>query len=136
MKSRYIFVFPTEAINKPLTYHLIKDFDLKVNIFNAYINSGEEGNLAVEIEGSSGQIRDGLEYAKDLGVECSTLEKRVSFNHDECINCGACVAVCYSGALQMDAGTMELNFDKDKCTVCELCTTACPLQLFKINFVE
>ena len=136
MKSRHIFVFPTEAINTPLTYHLIKDFDLKVNIFNAYINSGEEGNLAVELEGSPEQIRKGLEFAENLGVECSSLDKRINFNHDDCINCGACVAVCYSGALKIAGETMELSFDKNMCTVCELCTTACPIQLFKIDFVE
>ncbi len=136
MKAKYIFVFPTETIHEPLTYHLIKDYDLKVNILNAYINSGEEGNLALEIEGDNDNINAGLDYAKTKGIECYTLDKRLRFNLDECINCGACIAVCYSGALQMNKETWELSFDKDKCTVCELCTTACPLKLFKIDFVE
>jgi len=136
MNARYVFTFPTNIINQPLVYNLIKEFDLKINIFNAYINSGEEGNLAIELEGTKEQISKGLNYAQSIGVSYTTLDKKIIWNHDNCVNCGACTAVCYSGALTVSRKTLKLEFNPDKCTVCELCTDACPFGLYKIDFVE
>jgi ferredoxin len=136
MKGRYVFTFPTSAINQPLIYNLIKNYDLKINIFNAYINSEEVGNLALEMEGTEEQKNAGLNYAKSVGVEYTTLDKKISWNSNNCIDCGACTAVCYPGALVISKETLSLVFNHNKCTVCELCTTACPFGLYKIDFVE
>ena len=93
MKTRYIFTFPTQVINEPITYNLIKNFNLKLNIFNAYINSGEEGNLAIELEGEKEFIKKGIEYAGTKGVLCTPLEKKIFFQEEKCVHCGACTAV-------------------------------------------
>lgn len=125
-----------EVVDVPITYHLIKDFDIKVNILNAYISSGKEGNLAVELEATKVNLEKGLAYIKTQNVKCTPLVKKVLFNKTSCINCGSCTAVCFAGALTMNKETWQLEFDHKKCIVCELCTTACPIKLFKIDFVE
>ena len=50
-----------------------------------------------------------------------------------CIHCGSCTAVCFSGALTMSRATNEMVFNPEKCVVCELCLKACPLRLFSID---
>ncbi len=136
MKQRFVFRFPTETINIPVSWHLIRDFGLKLNIFNAYINSGEEGNLALELEGSKTEIGAGIQFVRSQGVLAEPIEKHIHIGMEHCVHCGACTAVCYPGALTLHHITRQLNFDHNKCTVCELCTSACPLKLIKISFVE
>ncbi|MFH0893360.1 MAG: NIL domain-containing protein [Bacteroidota bacterium] len=136
MTQRFILTFPTHAINEPVVYHLITDYSIKINIFNAYINSGEECNLALEMDASRVQIDQARSYLNDTGIVCEPLDKKIAFKSEACIHCGSCTAVCYSGALKMDKPDWKLQFDASSCTVCELCTTACPLKLFYIDFVE
>lgn len=136
MKQRFVFRFPTETINIPVSWHLIRDFGLKLNIFNAYINSGEEGNLALEIEGPKAEIGAGIEFVRSQGVLAEPIEKHIQIGIEKCVHCGACTAVCYPGALTLHPETRHLHFNSRECTVCELCTAACPLKLIKISFVE
>ncbi len=42
---------------------------------------------------------------------------------ENCVDCGACVDVCYVGALRFDA---RLSFDADRCIGCGLCVSRCP----------
>jgi ferredoxin len=42
---------------------------------------------------------------------------------ENCVDCGACVDVCYVGALQFDG---RLTFDADRCIGCGLCVSHCP----------
>lgn len=136
MKKRFILTFPPAAVQEPVTYTLIKEYDIKVNILNAYISSEEGGRLAVELEGDEKLIRKGLQYIRKLSIDCEPLEKSIMFRQELCIDCGACTAVCFPGALKLERKTWKLKFDSQQCVVCELCTTACPLKLFHIDFVE
>ena len=36
-KIKVTLYFPANKVTKPITYHLVKDYDLKVNILNADI---------------------------------------------------------------------------------------------------
>lgn len=134
MKKRYILTFPAEILNQPFTYQLIKEFDIQVNILKARITSGEEGYLLMGMSGEKAKIDKAIEYLKQKKIKCSTIEKQVIFKQDECIHCGSCTAVCFSGALTMNKESRQLEFNPQKCTVCELCTKACPLSLFEIDF--
>ncbi len=134
MKKRYILTFPPEVIEEPITYRLIKDFDIKINILNADISAGEEGHLLLGIWGKTSNINKAVNYLQNSGIKCEAIEKKVRFNQQACIHCGSCTAVCFSGALTMDKENWKLNFNPEKCTVCELCITACPLGLHEIDF--
>ncbi len=45
---------------------------------------------------------------------------------DRCAVCGDCVAVCSSGALELEEG--KLIFKRDYCSACGLCVMVCPRQ--------
>jgi len=53
-----------------------------------------------------------------------------SLNKEKCLKCGACVAVCPVGALELK------NFpenDKEKCTLCGICQKACPVAAITVT---
>lgn len=134
VKKRLVLRFPADRVNDPITYVLIKDYDVSINILNADITHGKEGNLLVEMKGEAGQMDKALEYLNAKNVLVSPVVKTILFNDAECIHCGACASVCFPGALTMKESNRKLKFSPDRCVACELCIKACPLQLFELNF--
>ncbi len=136
MKKRMVLSFPLTKVNEPVTYKLIKDFDILVNIINADITPGKEGKLLVELKAPRENIEKAEEYFDSLNIQYNPVMKSILLNQEKCIHCGSCSAVCFADALHMDQESRELIFKPEKCIACELCITACPLQLFEINFSE
>ncbi|HOI49075.1 MAG TPA: NIL domain-containing protein [Prolixibacteraceae bacterium] len=134
IKRRFILNFPPDSGDKPLSYHLVRDYDIRINILKAEVFPGKRGSLLLEMQGTAANIEAGISYLTRHEVVCEPLEKRIRFQHEKCINCGNCTAVCFAGALTIGPPDWELQFDKSLCVVCELCVTACPLKLFEINF--
>lgn len=133
-KQRMVLRFPAESVDEPITYILIKEHDVMINILNADISHGKEGNLLIELSGEKESVVGAMEYLKSKQVEISPVVKTILFKQAECIHCGACASVCFPGALDMDQDSRELGFLPEKCVACELCIKACPLQLFELNF--
>ncbi len=134
MKRRFTIKFKPEETKKPLTYHLVKDYNLKVNILRADINEGQEGRLLMEVDANKADLEKGLDFLKAEGVEIIPLEQQLKWKKEECIHCGACTAVCFSGALKLDREKWEVILDSEKCVVCGLCVSACPLKIISIDF--
>jgi ferredoxin len=135
MKERFILRFPPECSEKPLTYYLIKDYDVKVNILRAEITPGKEGRLLIEVEAEENNLKQGLHYLKEELVSVNPLSREITINREECVHCGLCTAVCFSGALEMDRESWELRFNPERCVACELCIQACPLRLINLHFM-
>lgn len=125
--------FPVGQITMPLTYNLVKRFDLQINILHADIGLTKTGKLIVDITGTEWNIEAGLKYIQDQGIRYKLFTKSIIWQEDDCVHCGACTAVCPSGALQMDKQDWSLTFDKEKCMVCELCVKACPLNVMCVT---
>ena len=126
--------FPAETVNEPITYTLIRDYDIQVNILNADITHGKEGKLLVEMSGHEQNLEEAILYLENKHVDISPVVKTILFNDSGCIHCGACSSVCFPGALSMDPGDRKLVFLPEQCVACELCIKACPMQLFELNF--
>ncbi|MGE0018808.1 MAG: NIL domain-containing protein [Draconibacterium sp.] len=134
IKKRFILNFPPDSGDKPFSYHLVKDYDIRINILKAEVYPGKRGSLLLELQGKKENIEQGVEYLRKQNIICESLEKRIHFQEERCIDCGNCTAVCFAGALTMNHETWKLEFDKSQCVVCELCIPACPLHLFEIDF--
>lgn len=135
MKSRrFVLTFPPETTGEPITYNLIRKFNIMVNIVKADVTPGHIGHLVMEMTAPRKVLDEGMEYMKLHNVECVPIDRKITYVKDLCIHCGACTAVCFAGALTMNHRTAELTFDPEECVVCELCLTACPLKLFSIDF--
>lgn len=131
--KRFVLTFPPEASGEPVTYNLIKKFDIMVNIVRADVSPGKIGHLVMEMTAPVKTLKEGMEYIRQHNVECEPIDKKIRYRMEECIHCGACSAVCFAGALTMDRHTAELRFDPEQCVVCELCLKSCPLKLFSID---
>jgi len=134
IKKRYILNFPPDSGDKPFSYHLVKDYDIRINILKAEVYPGKRGSLLLELQGKKENIDHGVEYLQKQNIVCESLDKRIHFQEEKCIDCGNCTAVCFAGALTMNHESWKLEFDKSQCVVCELCIPACPLHLFEIDF--
>jgi ferredoxin len=134
MKKRYILTFPPKIVEVPLIYHLIKNYDVKINILKADVAPDEEGHLLIEMEGDNKNINKSIDYINKLEVIIKPIENTIRFEQSKCIHCGACTAVCFAEALAINPNSWELIFEPEKCVVCKLCIKACPLKLFDFNF--
>jgi len=133
-KKRVVLSFPPQMIDQAVTYKLIKDFDLMINILRARITPKEQGRLVLEMTGKKPALDAGINYLKEVGVEIQSLAQDVKWHEDRCVHCTACVSICPPKALELDRTKMEVSFKKDKCIACELCLPVCPYQAMEILF--
>jgi ferredoxin len=134
MKGRYILNMPPTSSNKPITWHLIRDYNFKVNIWRAQFNAGKEGHLLIEVDAAERDLQRGLKFLQQEGIHVVPLNRKIKIDKRDCIHCGVCTAVCFMDALVMDQKTKKLVFLPDKCLACELCVKACPLRIISIDF--
>ena len=121
-----ILRFPKTEVQKPIVCYLAKDYDLTFNILNAAILSRKEGIMVLELSGSPKNFKEGVAYLKRQGVQVQNAAREVKRDPKKCTHCGACTAVCPTGALRIQRPEMFVEFDQKKCSVCELCVPACP----------
>lgn len=132
MKKRYALRFSPTLVEQPIVSKLARSYDVDINILNADVASGRGGKLIVELSGTEPDLDASVVYLGEIGVIVSEMVKELLFNQDGCIDCGACTAVCSSGALWMDSEA-KLQFDVSHCVVCGLCVHACPMRLFEVS---
>lgn len=136
-KSVKVFLlFPRERVSQPISYHLVKDYDLVFNILHAEIRPNHRGELTMELTGEEDNLEKGLNFVREQGVEVRLFPQSIIRNEDQCIHCGACTGICPTQALYMDTVTWRLEFDMDKCIVCEQCVSACPVSAIDVNVFE
>lgn len=132
-KKKYVLHFPEESVEKPITYHLVKDFNLIPNILRAQIDENE-GTLVVDLTGSAEQIDKGIGFLKEQGVGIQEAIQDLTIDPNRCVDCGACTGVCKPGALAIEPNDWRLDFDLEKCIFCELCINTCPTRAIKVQF--
>ena len=124
--------FPEKEVQKPIVCYLAKDYDLTFNILNATILPRKEGVMVLELSGSRKNFKDGVDYLKGQGVNVQHAAREVKRNQKKCTHCGACTAVCPTGALSIHRPDMAVAFEESKCSVCELCVPACPTRAMDV----
>ena len=121
-----ILRFSKKVAPKPIVCYLVKDHDLTFNILNAAILPRKEGIMVLELAGTRKNFREGVAYLKEMGVQVQNASQEVKRIKNKCTHCGACTAVCPTGALSVVRPEMKVAFHQKKCSVCELCVPACP----------
>lgn len=121
-----ILRFPKTEVRKPIVCYLVKDYDLIFNILNAAILPRKEGIMVLELSGTRKNFKEGIKFLKSQGVQVQNASQEVKRDTNKCTQCGACTAVCPTGALYIVRPEMAVEFDETKCSVCEICISACP----------
>jgi ferredoxin len=126
IKRRMVLRFSKKTWNQPIVYRLVRDFDLAFNILKASVFPKEASVMVLEISGAEAEFDRGMTYLESCGVIYEPLEANIKKDEDRCVHCGACTAVCPTGALAVQRPEMRVVFDTEKCSGCELCVKACP----------
>ncbi len=132
-KRKLVLSFPEKIVTRPITYKLVKEFDLEFSILRAEITPDVEGKMLIELRGDDYQIGKAIEYLENAGVTIQEAGKDIIIDKDSCVDCGECTSVCITQALSLDNKTGKLIFDKDKCILCELCLDCCPVRAIRVN---
>jgi len=119
--------FPQCECEKPIVYHLVKDYDLVVNIFRAKVTPEESGYLVLDVTGTEENIAGALEYIATFDVTINQTSRGLAWDEQRCTGCGNCLTHCPTDALHVsDRATMGIAFDEAKCIECLACIRVCP----------
>ena len=132
-KKKLVLSFPEKSVTKPITYKLVKEFDLEFNILRAEITPDVEGKMLIELKGTDDKIAGAIDYLEGSGITVQEAARDIIVDKDICVDCGECTSVCITQALCLDEKTKKLQFKKDKCILCELCLDCCPVKAIKVN---
>jgi ferredoxin len=134
VSKRIVLHFPKRLVDRPIVTRLVKDYDLDFNILKALVTPEEEGLLILELSGEQQAYDKGIRYLTKTGVKIQSLSQDVLRNEERCTHCGACIAICPSGAFELDPVTRRVNFYNEKCVACGLCLKACPPRAMEVHF--
>ena len=133
MKKKLVLLFPPSTVEEPITYHLITDYGLMVNILRATIDPGKQGRMVLELSGSESQLSQGLNYLENIGVTIEPLTEEIQQLTDRCTSCTACVPICPTGALDVDRENWIVSYNPEKCVVCLSCIEVCIYKAMEVS---
>jgi formate hydrogenlyase subunit 6/NADH:ubiquinone oxidoreductase subunit I len=126
-------------INITLPYVLIRDIDDYARLINEILKHEISFNILKFTTSSSG-INLLLDIPEDkIKTITESLKKnniivnkkgRVKVDAEKCIDCGACISLCPTNALYLDAES-RLEFSEEKCIACLICLDSCPRYAIK-----
>lgn len=135
MYSRMLVLrFSKEIVDKPIITNLVRTYNLTFNILKAQIYPHKEGIVVLELQGTRQDYEKGIQYLKDVGVVTESVAQGIRRDEEKCYQCGACTAVCPTGALHIRRPEMEVLFESERCSACELCVKTCPARAMIVTF--
>jgi L-aspartate semialdehyde sulfurtransferase ferredoxin len=124
-KKKFQLSFSPDLVNEPITYRMVKDYDLQINILRAEVND-VGGKMLIEMQGKPEMIKKAVEYLKQSKVEVRELKAYVKKDEGRCTHCGMCISICPVEAMCMDPVTRMVSYLPEKCIACGTCIDACP----------
>jgi len=97
--------------------------------FNILKFSTESNGIKMLLDVPEDKIKDITESLKKSNIIVNK-KGRVSIDQDLCVNCGGCVSLCPTEALNLNEN-FELIFSGELCIGCNLCVNACPRYAIK-----
>ena len=125
--KRLLLYFPKSETEKPIVYHLVKDYGLVVNIFRAKVTPEEFGYLVLDVSGTEEEIGRAVQWVRTLNVTVNETGVGVEWSAQKCTHCGNCLPHCPTDALRIaDPATRRIVFDPSQCVECLACIPNCP----------
>ena len=131
MNIKILLKYAEKVLDKPILAEVIRKTSAEINILHAEINA-RRGEILIGVEGPPEEIEKIIKLFEEKGVEAEKLEHVVTLDSDICMDCGACVSLCPTGALSIEKD-YSVKLDEDKCILCEVCVPACPVRAIKVK---
>ena len=129
--DRILLRFSEENVEKPITAQVILELGIPMRIVTATVDA-HGGDILLEVPRV--HVEKIVKAFKNKGVDV-TFPKLIEVDCEECIDCGACYALCPVDAISFDED-YSVIFDEKACigSPCGLCVNACPARA--ITLVE
>jgi len=125
--KKLMLFFPKCECEKPIIYHLVKDYNLIVNVYRAKVTPEEEGYLVLDVIGTEEDIQKAMAFVRTFNVSINYSGKGVTRDEHRCTHCGHCVTHCPSHALRIEnQATREVIYSEADCIECLACIRVCP----------
>ena len=134
-EDRLVLHIPATSVTEPLIYHLVKDYDIVVNILKAEVRENDEGLLVLGLQGTASALKAGRAFLEEKGVRLQALTRDIRLLDDKCTHCGACINQCPTGALCVN-DDYEVKLDAEKCIACGHCALACTYDAVEVTFAD
>jgi ferredoxin len=119
---KLLVTFSRKAGKKPIIAQVVKETGVLINVERALIDSSE-GEALIDIPDDQCQlVRDRM---AELGATVRLLDKGISLNESECVDCGACISICPQEVFYMD-DEWRVRVREGSCVLCGRCIEACP----------
>jgi len=132
-EKKWVLYYTSETVDQPIIYRLGQDYHLICNIIKAEMDFKKQGYMVLEVSGKEADYNAAREYLASIGITIADMEERLSWNKTVCTHCGACTAVCPTGALAITGQDMTVSFDGEKCILCHMCLKACSFGAVQIK---
>ena len=132
--KRLVLKFPRRLVDRPVIYEAVSKYGLEFNILKAQVTPRSEGLLVLELAGSREDFDAAVDWLGEQGVVIQPLSADLKRDEDRCLQCGACVGLCPTDALQRDPVTQLVSFHPEECAACELCVKGCPAGAMHLDF--
>ncbi|MCX6682141.1 MAG: 4Fe-4S binding protein [Methanoregula sp.] len=107
---------------KPIIAQVVRDTGVLINVERAVIDSSE-GEALIDVPDD--QCRLVSDTMINLGARVRILERGVTLNESECVDCGACISICPREVFSFNAD-YKLQLVEERCVLCGKCLEACP----------
>ena len=125
--KKLMLFFPRCECEKPIIYHLVKDYNLIVNVYRAKVTPEEEGYLVLDVTGTEADIDKAMAFVRTFNVTINYSGKGVTWDPQQCTHCGHCIVHCPTGSLHIgNPKTREVVFSEKDCIECLACLRVCP----------
>lgn len=131
MTSKILLDYSTEKADKPIIASIIQKTGVPVNILHADLTP-EGGEIFIEADAPEEKVDEMVRLFEEEGVETEKITRGVRLDEESCFECGACVSLCPTEALQLtDDYSIKLN--EEKCVYCGACVPACPVNSLSLK---
>jgi ferredoxin len=134
MNRKLLIVYSPAKASDPVLASVIKETGLLLNVLHAKIDS-QGGEIIVSVDAAEKQLQRVMELFRSRGVRVEELKQVIRLSRDLCIDCGACLSLCPTGALYFTPD-LKVELKEDKCVYCKLCIQACPLRALALSKLE
>ncbi|HII02330.1 TPA: 4Fe-4S binding protein [Methanosarcinaceae archaeon] len=122
-------IIPTDRIHNPIIAESMVETKVLLNIMVANIDS-TYGELIADVNDHQfNRIKKALE---SKGAVVAVLDRPITRDEEECVECGACISVCPMKVYSFDEN-WSLCVDEQKCIQCGMCIKMCPHGALKLG---